>query len=164
MTDTPSNYAPKLPCSRSSRQHRSMAEATTQPNAILKPSAMKAWKVVLALAAALMAFVAVVYAQRPFRVYQPLEGYDDIPLPPDYQEPAEWVFGRLMYPPHPESMFTRRYFRGRRAGVGYPRRHQLDSGLSSRRPPLRLGCPPSHPHQRAFGRTAHQSERWRRCL
>lgn len=70
---------------------------------------IKAWKVGLITAAALFACVAIVRAQRPFRVYQPLEGYDDIPLPPDYQEPGEWVFGRLMYPPHPESMFTRRY-------------------------------------------------------
>jgi hypothetical protein len=73
---------------------------------------MKAWKVGVAVGAALMAGVAVVYAQMPFRVYVPLEGYDDIPLPTDYREPGEWVFGRLMYPPHPDSMFTRRYFRG----------------------------------------------------
>jgi hypothetical protein len=25
--------------------------------------------------------------------------YERFPLPPDYQKPAEWVFGRLMYPP-----------------------------------------------------------------
>ena len=47
----------------------------------LRPKRMKAWKVGFTLAAALTAFVAVVHAQRPFRVYQPLEGYDDIPLP-----------------------------------------------------------------------------------
>jgi hypothetical protein len=54
-----------------------------------------------------------VYAfQRPFRVYPSLEGYDNIPLPPDYQEPGEWVQARLMYPNHPNSIlfgFGRRY-------------------------------------------------------
>jgi hypothetical protein len=35
--------------------------------------------------------------QKPFRQYPALEYYN-FPLPPDYQEKAEWVFGRLMYP------------------------------------------------------------------
>src|SRR5207253_1562805 len=35
--------------------------------------------------------------QRPFREYPGVE-YDNFPLPPDYQEKAEWVFARLMYP------------------------------------------------------------------
>lgn len=35
----------------------------------------------------------------PWRQYQGAEYNDsDIPVPPDYDEPAEWVFGRLMYP------------------------------------------------------------------
>ena len=55
-----------------------------------------------------VAFVAALYAyQKPFRVYQSMEGYDDIPLPSDYQVPAGFVFARLMYPPHPNSRFTR---------------------------------------------------------
>src|SRR5258706_13353827 len=54
--------------------------------------------------------------QKPFRVYVPMEGYDDIPLPPDYKEPAEWVFARLMYPPHPDGLFSGR--RGRRGWGG----------------------------------------------
>ena len=37
-----------------------------------------------------------------------IERYDDIPLPPDYQNKAEWVFGRLMYPEHPYGMFGSR--------------------------------------------------------
>ena len=45
--------------------------------------------------------------QRPFRVYPSMEPYDDVPLPPDYQEKSEWVFGRLMYPQHPEARFGR---------------------------------------------------------
>ena len=58
-------------------------------------------KVTFGLAAGLVACVALLHAQMPFRVYVPMEGYDDIPLPPDWKEPGEWVFGRLMYPPHP---------------------------------------------------------------
>src|ERR1041384_5577660 len=54
-----------------------------------------------------------VYAfQRPFRVYPSMEAYDNIPLPPDYQEQSEWVQARLMYPNHPNSIllgFSRRY-------------------------------------------------------
>jgi hypothetical protein len=60
--------------------------------------------------AAGVSLVAAAYAfQRPFRVYQSLEPYDDIALPPDYQEKTEWVEARLMYPPHPEARFTRRW-------------------------------------------------------
>jgi hypothetical protein len=36
-----------------------------------------------------------------------MEPYDDIALPPDYQEKAEWVFARLMYPQHPNARFGR---------------------------------------------------------
>ena len=54
------------------------------------------------------AFLALVYAaQRPFRVYPSLEAYDVVPLPPDWEEKAEWVFGRLMYPQHPLARFGR---------------------------------------------------------
>ena len=63
----------------------------------------------------LLAISAVVFApailafQREFRVYQSLEGYDNIPLPEDYKVPGEWVFARLMYPPHPHARFSRPY-------------------------------------------------------
>jgi len=53
----------------------------------------------LALVGALIAF------QRPFRQYVSMEGYDAIPMPPDWQEPGEWVFARLMYPEHPNALF-----------------------------------------------------------
>ena len=55
----------------------------------------------LLFAAGLAAF------QKEFRVYRSMEAYDDIPLPPDYQEKTEWVFGRLMYPQHPFAQFGR---------------------------------------------------------
>jgi hypothetical protein len=45
----------------------------------------------LTLLTALYAF------QKPFRQYPAVEYYD-FPLPPDWQEKSEWVFGRLMYP------------------------------------------------------------------
>jgi hypothetical protein len=45
--------------------------------------------------------------QKPFRVYPSLEPYDDIQLPSDWQEKAEWVQSRLMYPQHPNALFAR---------------------------------------------------------
>ena len=57
---------------------------------------------------AVLAFVTTLFAfQQPFRVYRSLEAYDDIALPPDYQEKAEWIQARLMYPPHPFARFGR---------------------------------------------------------
>jgi hypothetical protein len=46
---------------------------------------------------AFLACVCAIYAQRPFREY-PAEEYNTFPLPKDYQDPAEFAFGRLMYP------------------------------------------------------------------
>jgi hypothetical protein len=40
-----------------------------------------------------------------------MEAYDDIPLPPDYQEKTEWVQARLMYPQHPDARFGGRRWR-----------------------------------------------------
>ena len=58
--------------------------------------------------AAALALMGALYAfERPFRVYPSMEPYDNIPLPPDWQEKAEWVFARLMYPQHPEARFGR---------------------------------------------------------
>jgi hypothetical protein len=55
-----------------------------------------------------VACITVLFAfQRPFRVYQSMEPYDDIPLASDWQEKTEWVFARLMYPQHPNARFGR---------------------------------------------------------
>src|SRR5690242_15953192 len=55
---------------------------------------------VLSLAMAVLPSMAA-HAQRPFRDYPPLEGAESAaPIPPDYQVPGEFVFGRLMYPPN----------------------------------------------------------------
>jgi hypothetical protein len=59
----------------------------------------------LALTGLLMAF------QKPFRQYISMEPYDNIPLPPDWQEKTEWVFARLMYPQNPEARFGGGRFR-----------------------------------------------------
>jgi hypothetical protein len=48
--------------------------------------------------------------QMPWRVYVSLEGYDNIPVPADYQDKTDWVFARLMYPVHPLARFSRRGF------------------------------------------------------
>ena len=40
----------------------------------------------------LLAMGALFAFQKPFRVYPSMEAYDNIPLPPDWQEKAEWDF------------------------------------------------------------------------
>jgi len=68
-------------------------------------------RLALALLGVVLASVSAVSAfQKPFRLYRSIEAYDDIPLPPDYREPSEFVFARLMYPQHPYSRFSRRRF------------------------------------------------------
>src|SRR5579864_3980207 len=68
--------------------------------------------------AAGLAVLTVLYAfQQPFRQYPGVE-YGDFPLPPDYQEKAEWVFARLMYPPAPGGYGRGGYGRGFGRGYG----------------------------------------------
>lgn len=56
--------------------------------------------------------VAAMYGfQQPWRLYPSMEPYDEVETPPDFQEKTEWVFARLMYPPHPNARFGR-WFRG----------------------------------------------------
>jgi hypothetical protein len=62
-------------------------------------------KALLLVSAGAALLSAIFAAQRPFRVYPSMEPYDDIELPPDFQEPSEWVFARLMYPQHPRARF-----------------------------------------------------------
>ncbi len=47
--------------------------------------------------------------QRPWREYISLEPYDVVERPPDWQEKTEWIFARLMYPPHPNARFGRHF-------------------------------------------------------
>ena len=55
----------------------------------------------LSLMVAFAALIAIASAfalqVRTFREYPGVE-YEEFPLPPDYREPSEWVFARLMYP------------------------------------------------------------------
>ncbi|MCU1324496.1 MAG: hypothetical protein JWM43_4145 [Acidobacteriaceae bacterium] len=51
----------------------------------------------------------VLYAQRPFRQYPSVEGYEGMPLPADYQKHTEWTFARLMYPPGPLDGYAGRF-------------------------------------------------------
>ena len=112
------------------------------------------------LLAALPVLLTGLWAQHPFREYIPMEGGDSAAaLPPDYQNKAELVLGRLMYPS------------GGGFGRGRPRRrqlaerrHQLDGGLSARRPHLRRCHPAAHPHRRAQRGAARESRRRRRDL
>src|SRR5947209_4877883 len=55
--------------------------------------------ILLAVAAVLVA--SVLFAQRAFRVYPSVEGYENMPISPDYNRHAEWTFARLMFPPGP---------------------------------------------------------------
>jgi hypothetical protein len=50
-----------------------------------------------AVGCALMFLGAVYGFQKPWREY-PATEYNNFPLPPDYQVPAEWIFARLMFP------------------------------------------------------------------
>ncbi len=61
-----------------------------------------------------IAFITTLYAfQRPWRIYPSMEAYDNIPVPRDAQDTSEWIFARLMYPSHPNGMFSRPYSYGR---------------------------------------------------
>ena len=63
--------------------------------------------------------------QRPFRVYPSMERYDDIPLPPDFQEKTEWVFAPPDVPPAPPRAF--RPLTSRRFGGGFDWRQGFTS-------------------------------------
>ncbi|WP_114205945.1 DUF4159 domain-containing protein [Acidisarcina polymorpha] len=68
----------------------------------------KHWRRACALVAA-AAVLGVLHAQRPFRQYPSVEGYESLPLPLDWQRPAEWTFARLMYPPGPLDGYSGRF-------------------------------------------------------
>lgn len=64
----------------------------------------------VALALALVGtVVGVLLAQRPFREYPSVEGYERMMLPEDWKRPAEWTFARLMYPPGPLDGYAGRF-------------------------------------------------------
>jgi hypothetical protein len=71
-------------------------------------------------------FLGTIYAfQKPWREYPAVE-YNNFPLPPDYNVPAEWVFARLMFPPGPLDGYYPRFQGDYRHGLSlwtqdYPR-------------------------------------------
>jgi hypothetical protein len=67
------------------------------------------WRRVFGVAVCGLALIGALYGfQRPFRQYASFERYDNIPMPPDWQDKTEWVFARLMYPEHPDALLARR--------------------------------------------------------
>lgn len=66
---------------------------------------MRCRNALLTLGAGLVGLSTLLAYQRPFRVYRSLEPYDNVELPSDFAEKTEWVFARLMYPPHPNARF-----------------------------------------------------------
>src|SRR5579863_6517707 len=79
---------------------------------------MKSQRVLCLAGCGFLMITAVCAFQKPFRQYPSMEGYDEIALPPDYQESTEWVFARLMYPEHPDGLFGTFGRRGRFGGGG----------------------------------------------
>jgi len=70
---------------------------------------VRAWTLTAILSGVFL--IGTLYAmQLPFREYPGVEYYG-FPLPPDYLEPGEWVFARLMYPPA-TSLYRGRYRMG----------------------------------------------------
>jgi hypothetical protein len=61
-------------------------------------NARTSWSGMVALAICLLCVPLLLYAQREFRVYRGFEYEAEVDLPGDFDQPAEFVVGRLMYP------------------------------------------------------------------
>jgi hypothetical protein len=82
---------------------------------------ISARRVLLAGAALLVLGAGVASAGKPFRVYLSFEGQAETDLPPDWDVPAEFVVGRLMYPSY-RGFFGSHWERGGTSwAVDYPR-------------------------------------------
>jgi hypothetical protein len=67
------------------------------------------WRRVFGVAGCGLALIGALYGfQKPFRQYTSFERYDNVPMPPDWQDKTEWVYARLMYPEHPDALLARR--------------------------------------------------------
>jgi hypothetical protein len=55
------------------------------------------------------ALIVAVSAQKAFRQYPSVEYGQSIPLPPDWNQAAEWTFARLMFPPGPLDGYRGRF-------------------------------------------------------
>ncbi|MGO9591283.1 MAG: DUF4159 domain-containing protein [Candidatus Acidiferrales bacterium] len=56
-----------------------------------------------------LVLVGVLCAQRAFKQYPTVEYGESIPVPPDWRQPGEWAFARLMYPPGPNDGYRGRF-------------------------------------------------------
>ena len=80
------------------------------------------WKV---MGGAFLCVAALYGFQKPWREYPAVE-YNNFPLPPDYNKPAEWVFARIMFPGGPLDGYYPRFQGDYRKGLSlwtqdYPR-------------------------------------------
>jgi hypothetical protein len=55
------------------------------------------------------ALITALAAQEAFREYPSVEYGEEIPIPPDWNQPAEWTFARLMFPPGPLDGYRGRF-------------------------------------------------------
>jgi len=74
----------------------------------MKDSHRRLPKIVLPFFCGLV-LVGVLCAQRAFKQYPTVEYGESIPLPPDWRQPGEWAFARLMYPPGPNDGYRGRF-------------------------------------------------------
>jgi len=74
----------------------------------MKDSHLRLPKIVLPFFCGLV-LVGVLCAQRAFKQYPTVEYGESIPLPPDWRQPGEWAFARLMYPPGPNDGYRGRF-------------------------------------------------------
>ena len=86
---------------------------------------MRWWKLFLGVGCSLTFLGALYAVQRPFRQYPGVE-YTHFELPPDWKEPGEWAFARLMFPPGPNDGYAGRFDGDWRQGLSlwtqdYPR-------------------------------------------
>src|SRR3954462_6363321 len=83
------------------------------------------WRLICAIIF-LSTLLVALHAQRPFREYPSVEYGETLPLPPDWQQPNEWTFARLMFPPGPLDGYGGRFKGDWRQGLSlwtqdYPR-------------------------------------------
>ena len=106
-----------------------------------------------------VASLAALYAfQRPFRQFPGVE-YENFEVPPDWNQPAEWAFARLMYPPGPNDGYAGRFDGDWREGLSlwtqdYPRADRHFSEALRRLTRIHVCSvePTSRPARRAAGR------------
>ena len=71
---------------------------TTSSADVAEPRRPRRWWLLSVGIVAACSIGVAIAGPRPFHEYPGVE-HANLPLPPDYMEPAEWTFARLMYPP-----------------------------------------------------------------